>query len=127
MTNLIDRDDPQFFEQTSDIPYDRHHYKVVTTTNEYIFDDYEQVRQMWWNYDSSLLKHVEVIDKPKTKKKKGFGQDTRPFNFYKSLQNLRKLNAIFFTFLLWVFKPTLLHLRYWIRDYSRLRTICKEQ
>ena len=75
MTDLIDRDDSQFFEQTSDIPCDRHYYKVVTTTNEYIFDDYEQVRQMWWNYDSSLLKHVEVIDKPKSKskKKKGFG------------------------------------------------------
>ena len=74
MTDLIDRDDSQFFEQTSDIPYDRHYYKVVTTTNEYIFDDYEQVRQMWWNYDSSMLKYVEVVDKPKkSKKKKGFG------------------------------------------------------
>ena len=74
MTDLINRDDSQFFEQTSDIPYDRHYYKVVTTTNEYIFDDYEQVRQMWWNYDSSMLKYVEVIDKPKkSKKKKGFG------------------------------------------------------
>ena len=73
MTDLIDRNDSQFFEQTSYIPYDRHYYKVVTTTNEYIFDDYEQVRQMWWNYDSSMLKYVEVIDKPKTKKKKGFG------------------------------------------------------
>ena len=75
MTELIDRDDSQFFEKTSDIPYDLHHYKVVSTTNEYIFDDYEQVRQMWWNYDSSLLKYVEVIDKPKSKnkKKKGFG------------------------------------------------------
>ena len=74
MTDLIDRNDSQFFEQTSDIPYDRHYYKVVTTTNEYIFDDYEQVRQMWWNYDSSMLKYVEVIDKPKkSKKKKGFG------------------------------------------------------
>ncbi len=74
MTDLINRDDSQFFEQTSDIPYDRHYYKVVTTTNEYIFDDYEQVRQMWWNYDSSMLKYVEVVDKPKkSKKKKGFG------------------------------------------------------
>ena len=70
---LIPKDDPRYFSQTSDIPYDRHYYKVVTTTNEYIFDDYEQVRQMWWNYDSSMLKYVEVIDKPKTKKKKGFG------------------------------------------------------
>ena len=73
MTDLIDHDDSQFFEQTSDESYDRHHYKVVTTTNEYIFDDYEQVRQMWLNYDSSLLKHVEVLDIPKPKKKKGFG------------------------------------------------------
>ena len=75
MTNLIEKTDSRYFSQTSDIPYDRHHYKVVTTTNEYVFDDYEQVRQMWWNYDSSLLKHVEVIDKPKSKskKKKGFG------------------------------------------------------
>ena len=74
MTDLINRDDSQFFEQTSDIPYDRHYYKVVTTTNEYIFDDYEQVRQMWLNYDSSMLKYVEVVDKPKkSKKKKGFG------------------------------------------------------
>ena len=74
MTNLIERSDSQFFEQTSDGSYDRHYYKVVTTTNEYIFDDYEQVRQMWWNYDSSMLKYVEVIDKPKKpKKKKGFG------------------------------------------------------
>ena len=99
MTDLINRDDPQFFEQTSDIPYDRHQQKVVTTTNEYIFDDYEQVRQMWWNYDSSMLKYVEVIDKPKSKnkKKKGFGQDTRPFNFYKSLQNLTKIYAVFST------------------------------
>ena len=40
---------------------------------EYIFDDYEQVRQMWWNYDSSMLKYVEVIDKVEKKKSKGFG------------------------------------------------------
>ena len=73
MTDLINQDDPQFFEQTSDESYDRHYYKVVTTTNEYVFDDYEQVRQMWWNYDSSLLKYVEVLDIPKPKKKKGFG------------------------------------------------------
>ena len=68
MTDLIDSNDPQFFEQTSDISYDRHYYKVVTTTNEYVFDDYEQVRQMWWNYDSSMLNYVEVLDKPKSKK-----------------------------------------------------------
>ena len=72
MTNLIERSDPQFFEETSDGSYDRHDYKVVTTTNSYVFDNYEDMRNMWWNYDSSMLKHVEVLDKPK--KKKGFGQ-----------------------------------------------------
>ena len=71
MTKLIGRSDPQFFEETSDGSYDRHDYKVVTTTNSYVFDNYEDMRNMWWNYDSSMLKHVEVLDKPK--KKKGFG------------------------------------------------------
>ena len=71
MTKLIGRSDPQFFEETSDGSYDRHNYKLVTTTNSYIFDNYEDMRNMWWNYDSSMLKHVEVLDKPK--QKKGFG------------------------------------------------------
>ena len=73
MTKLIGRSDPQFFEETWSGSYDRHDYKVVTTTNSYIFDNYEDMRNMWWNYDSSMLKYVEVLDKPKPKKKKGFG------------------------------------------------------
>ena len=75
MTKLIERSDPQFFEETWNGSYDRHDYKVVTTTNSYVFDNYEDMRNMWWNYDSSMLKYVEVLDKPKPKpkKKKGFG------------------------------------------------------
>ena len=73
MTKLIGRSDPQFFEETWSGSYDQHDYKVVTTTNSYVFDNYEDMRNMWWNYDSSMLKYVEVLDKPKPKKKKGFG------------------------------------------------------
>ena len=71
MTKLIKRSDPQFFEETWSGSYDQHDSKVVTTTNSYVFDNYEDMRNMWWNYDSSMLKHVEVLDKPK--QKKGFG------------------------------------------------------
>lgn len=71
MTKLIGRSDPQFFEETSNGSYDRHDYKLVTTTNSYLFDNYEDMRNMWWNYDSSMLKHVEVLDK--VKKTQGFG------------------------------------------------------
>ena len=71
MTKLIKRSDPQFFEETWSGSCDQHDYKVVTTTNSYVFDNYEDMRNMWWNYDSSMLKHVEVLDKPK--QKKGFG------------------------------------------------------
>ena len=71
MTKLIKRSDPQFFEETWSGSYDQHDYKVVTTTNSYVFDNYEDMRNMWWNYDSSMLKHVEVLDK--VKKTQGFG------------------------------------------------------
>ena len=71
MTELIKRNDPQFFEETWSGSYDQHDYKVVTTTNSYVFDNYEDMRNMWWNYDSSMLKHVEVLDK--VKKTQGFG------------------------------------------------------
>ena len=71
MIKLIERSDPQFFEETSNGSYDRHDYKLVTTTNSYLFDNYEDMRNMWWNYDSSMLKHVEVLDK--VKKTQGFG------------------------------------------------------
>lgn len=71
MIKLIERSDPQFFEETSDGSYDRHDYKLVTTTNSYLFDNYEDMRNMWWNYDSSMLKHVEVLDK--VNKTQGFG------------------------------------------------------
>ena len=32
MTELIDKDDSRYFSQTSDEPYDRHHYRIVCQT-----------------------------------------------------------------------------------------------
>jgi hypothetical protein len=64
------------FTQTSDEPYNRHHYKVVFTDGrEVVFDNYADVQQLWYNNPKEMFSHVEVLDiKPmkRDKKKKGF-------------------------------------------------------
>ena len=76
MTKLIEKEDTQFFEQTSDISYDRHHYKIVCTSNSFVVESWQEVQEYWWNNCRSPFFEgtvVEVLDKPKTKKKsKGF-------------------------------------------------------
>ena len=76
MTNLIERSDPQFFEQTSDISYDRHCYKIVCRSKSFVVESWEEVQEYWWNNCHSPFFEgtvIEVIDKPKQKKKpKGF-------------------------------------------------------
>ena len=70
------REMTKFFKQTSDDPYDRHHYKIVS--KQYatvIVKSWDEVQEWWWN-QCNIIKFdavVEVLDKPKTKKKsKGF-------------------------------------------------------
>lgn len=76
MTKLIEKEDTKFFEQTSDISYDRHHYKIVCTSNSFVVESWQEVQEWWWNNCRSPFFEgtvVEVLDKPKTKKKsKGF-------------------------------------------------------
>jgi len=75
MTKLIEKDDPQWFAQTSDIPYDRHHYKIVSQNKSLVVESWDEVQEWWWNNCHQPLFDalVHVIDKPKTKKKsKGF-------------------------------------------------------
>ena len=61
---------PKWFEETSDLPYDRHDYKVYTQTGKtYVFDDYEMVRAFWFQ-SKKLLSHIEVLDKEKGFKEK---------------------------------------------------------
>lgn len=60
------------FRQTSDLPYDRHQYKLVLSNgNEEIYDCYEDVQARWFQTPSSFVSHVEVLDRKK-KKGKGF-------------------------------------------------------
>jgi len=65
------------FAQTSDLPYDRHFYRIVFTNGKSIVvDDYEQMRLFWFQYDSKMLSHVDVIDAVQydvKKSIKGFG------------------------------------------------------
>ena len=70
MTKLIERSDPQFFEQTSDISYDRHHYKIVCRTKSFVVESWEEVQEYWWNncHSPTFDAVVHVLDKPKPKK-----------------------------------------------------------
>jgi len=64
--------DPTYFTNTSDGPYDRHTYRVRLTNNKSIvLDDYELVRNLWFQYEKQFLETVEVLDK-KAKSSGGF-------------------------------------------------------
>ena len=69
MTKLIGKDDPLYFGQTSDEPYDRHHYKIVHKDLSIVVTSWDEVQEYWWNniaFNPDMI--VEVIDKPKTTK-----------------------------------------------------------
>tara|TARA_B100000424_G_scaffold229007_1_gene190345 strand:- start:608 stop:832 length:225 start_codon:yes stop_codon:yes gene_type:complete len=74
MTKLIEKNDPRYFSQTSNEPYDRHHYRIVYKDRSLVVESWEEVQEYWWNNSRRFeLPVIEVIDKPKTKKKsKGF-------------------------------------------------------
>ena len=74
MTKLIEKDDPRYFGQTCNKPYDRHHYKIVCPFRTFVVESWEEVQEFWWNNCHSSLFDgtvVHVLDKPK-KKSKGF-------------------------------------------------------
>ena len=68
MTKLIAKNDPQFFEQTSNKPYDRHHYKIVCNTKSFVVESWQEVQEYWWNNMHIQTPIIEVLDKPKSKK-----------------------------------------------------------
>ena len=63
---------PLFFTQTSDNPYDRHSYQVVSQTGESMVFDSWMDTQATWFAKGVFLSHIVIIDKAKLKKKKGF-------------------------------------------------------
>ena len=75
MTKLIEKDDPRYFNQTSDVPYDRHHYKIVCQNKSFVVESWDEVQEWWWNncHLPTFDAVVHVLDKPKPKKQsKGF-------------------------------------------------------
>ena len=73
MTKLIEENDPQYFQQTSDKSYDRHNYKIVYKDRSIEVESWDEVQEWWWNHCNTFKFDavIEVLDKPK-KKSKGF-------------------------------------------------------
>ena len=69
MTQLIEKGDPRFFQVTSEEPYDRHNYRVVSIQGDSVdVSSWEDAAIIWWN-KKAFLSHIEVLDKPKPKSK----------------------------------------------------------
>ena len=69
MTKLIEKDDPRYFSQTCNKPYDRHYYKMVCKSKSIVLESWDEVQEYWWNniaFNPDMI--VEVIDKPKITK-----------------------------------------------------------
>lgn len=57
---------PLFYTQTSNKPYDRHHYKVVASNGDTIkVEAYDQTQAIWFQ-KNPFLSHIEILDKPKS-------------------------------------------------------------
>ena len=62
-----------FFTETSNAPYDRHHYKIICKDNSTeVLESWQEVQELWWN-KRILIDRIEVIDKPTHKGGSGFG------------------------------------------------------
>ena len=46
---LIAKEDPRYFSQTSDGSYDRHHYRIVCQTKCFLVESWEEVQEFLWN------------------------------------------------------------------------------
>ena len=68
MTKLIEKNDPRYFSETSNEPYDRHHYKIVCQDQSFVVQSWQEVIEYWWNGRQFTPPVIEVIDKPKLKK-----------------------------------------------------------
>ena len=69
----------EVFQQTSDVPYDRHNYEIALRTGKTVFfDDWADVQGYWFihNQIPDYLNFITVLDKKKGKelvKSRGFG------------------------------------------------------
>ena len=74
--DLIKPTDPQYFKQTSDLPYDRHKYKIVFKDGRSILlNNYDEMRGVWFEYVRNWGDaKVEVLDN--NTQPKGFKNST---------------------------------------------------
>jgi hypothetical protein len=63
---------PLFFTQSSNDPYDRHDYKIVSKAGESVVVDDYMVAQATWFQKNAFLSHIVILDKKTKKQKKGF-------------------------------------------------------
>ena len=65
---------PEFFEQTSDEPYDRHNYRLVTNDGQCVeSDDWQTIAGCWFQLPGMFKSHIEVLDKPNNKRPRPSG------------------------------------------------------
>ena len=65
----------EVFQQTSDVPYDRHNYELVLKSGKTVFfDDWSAAHEYWWAHCQipDYLDVIKILDK-KNAKRKGFG------------------------------------------------------
>ena len=63
------------FQQTSDQPYDRHHYKIISSRYAtFIVKSWQEVHEWLWNHYQipQIDAVIEILDIPE-EKSKGFG------------------------------------------------------
>ena len=63
---------PEFFQQTSAAPYNRHNYELVLKSGKTVFfDDWTDVQGYWFAHHQipDYLDYVNALDKPKKKSK----------------------------------------------------------
>ena len=69
--NLIPPTSPEYFNQTSEDPYDRHTYRLHLSNGEYRdFNSWEETAGAWFQLPALFTSHVEVLDKPDKKPKR---------------------------------------------------------
>lgn len=66
MTQLIDKTDPRYFEQTCYKSYDKHKYKLHLESGKVeIYEYYDELLARW--FSTPYCKYVEVMDRKKRK------------------------------------------------------------
>jgi len=64
MTQLIDRNDPRYFTESSSESYERHDYRIVYSNKQSVdVDNWESAQMLWFQAPAQFLSHIEVLDK----------------------------------------------------------------